>query len=190
MSKKILVFAGSTRVESFNKKLALLADKSAKEAGAETTYVDLKDYPMPIYDGDLENEKGLPENAKKLKEQMINHQGFIISCPEYNSSISAVLKNTIDWISRPVPDEPSLIAFKEKVVLLLSTSPGRLGGLRGLVPVRSILSNIGAIVLPDQLAVSGCFKAFNDSGELVDEKQQKILSDYTQKLVETTSKLS
>jgi chromate reductase, NAD(P)H dehydrogenase (quinone) len=150
---KILAFAGSTRADSFNKKLVRVAVEGARQAGAEVTLVDLRDYPMPLYDGDLETEAGMPESAARLKELMKAHDGFLIASPEYNSSITAVLKNTIDWVSRAAPGEEPLAAFDGKAAALMSASPGALGGLRGLVHVRSILGNIGVLVLPDQVAV-------------------------------------
>ncbi|MCE9518722.1 MAG: NAD(P)H-dependent oxidoreductase, partial [Verrucomicrobia bacterium] len=133
MSKpKILAFAGSTRAGSFNKKLIRIAADAARAAGAEVTLIDLRDYPLPLFDGDLEDENGLPENAKKLKALMRESDGFLISSPEYNSSITAVLKNAIDWASRQeTDDEPSLVAFRGKAAVLMSASPGALGGLRG-----------------------------------------------------------
>ncbi len=170
---RILAFAGSTRRESWNKKLIQVAVKGAKSAGAEVTLVDLADYPMPLYDGDLEQEKGIPEYGVKFKQLMKEHHGFLISCPEYNSSISGVLKNTIDWASRQPEGEKPLECFKGKVVSLMSASPGRLGGLRGLVHVRAILGNIGCIVLPQQVAVSSANEAFADNGRLKDEAMQK-----------------
>lgn len=126
---RILSFAGSTRKESFNKKIVKIATEGAKSTGIEINYIDLKDYPMPLYDGDLETEKGLPENAKKLKKLFIEHDGFLIGAAEYNSSITGVLKNTIDWLSRKeTENEPDLIAFKNKYALLISASPGQWGG--------------------------------------------------------------
>src|ERR1700690_2177036 len=113
---KILAFAGSTRKESFNKKLVKVAADAARAAGAEVTYLDLKDIPMPLYDGDLETEQGLPENAKKFKAMLLAHDGLLISAPEYNSSISGVLKNAIDWASRPAPGEAPLACFAGKGV--------------------------------------------------------------------------
>src|SRR5579863_248360 len=161
---KILAFAGSTRTESFNKKLVRIAATGATEAGADVTVVDLRDFPMPLYDGDLEQKEGLPPNARKLKDLMLAHQGFLISSPEYNSSVSAVLKNAIDWASRQSEGEPSLACFKGKVAGIMSASPGGLGGLRGLVHVRAILGNIGMLVLPDQVAISKAHEAFNADG--------------------------
>ena len=189
METKILIFAGSTRKESFNKKLAKLAHGIMQKQGVEATLIDLRDYPMPLYDGDLEQNSGLPENAHKLRAMFKSHQGFILSCPEYNTSITGVLKNTIDWISRPQADEEDLICFKNKVVTLLSTSPGGLGGLRGLVHVRAILGNIGCIVLPDQLAVPKAFAAFDDNGQLKDAKLKEKLQTIIHTMQSRTAKL-
>jgi NAD(P)H-dependent FMN reductase len=172
MTPRILAFAGSTRRDSFNKKLVSVAVKGARDAGAEVALIDLKDFPLPLFDQDFEAEQGMPDNGKKLKQLFIDHDGLLISAPEYNSSITAVLKNTIDWVSRPAPDEPPLVAFRGKVATLMSASPGALGGLRGLVHVRSILGNLGVIVLPDQIAVPRAHEAFNPAGALLDPKQQ------------------
>jgi NAD(P)H-dependent FMN reductase len=120
---KILAFAGSTRTESYNKKLVRIAVASARAAGAEVTYHDLRDLPLPFYDGDLEAEEGLPANARKWKDLLLAHHGLLISAPEYNSSITAVFKNAIDWASRRVPGEPPLACFTGKVAALMSTSP-------------------------------------------------------------------
>ena len=122
---KILAFAGSTRTESFNKKLIKIAVGGARKAGAEVTLVDLADFPLPLYDGDLEAKEGLPKLAKDFKKLMLEHDGLLISSPEYNSSISGVLKNTIDWVSRPEKGETvDLPAFRGKIVGLMSASPG------------------------------------------------------------------
>lgn len=169
---KILAFAGSTRTDSFNKKLVKIAVTGAIEGGADVTVIDLRDFAMPLYDGDLEQQQGLPSNAKKLKDLMLSHQGFLISAPEYNSSISGVLKNTIDWVSRPSAGEESLACFKGKVAGIMSASPGGLGGLRGLVHVRAILENISVLVIPDQIAVSKAHEVFNADGTLKDKKQE------------------
>ena len=187
---KILAFAGSTRRDSWNKKLLHIAIQGARSAGAQVTLIDLKDFPLPLYDGDLEATAGVPENALKLKELFKSHQGLLLACPEYNSSITAVLKNTLDWVSRPVPDEPPLAAFKGKVVTLISASPGALGGLRGLVHVRAILGNIGCIVLPDQQAVSKASTAFNDAGSLKDEAMQKRIEGLGAQLAQFLARLA
>src|SRR5215831_1889276 len=172
MTPRILAFAGSLRRDSFNKKLVPIAAKGAREAGAEVTLIALKDFPLPLFDQDLEAEQGMPENGLELKKLFIDHDGLLIASPEYNSSITAVLKNVVDWVSRPAPGEPSLVAFRGKVATLMSASPGALGGLRGLVHVRSILGNIGVIVLPDQIAVPKAHEAWNPDGSLTDPKQQ------------------
>jgi len=177
-SPKILAFAGSTRTGSFNKKLVKFAAEAARGAGAEVTVVDLRDFPLPMFDGDLEEAEGLPENAKKWKTLLRGHDGFLISAPEYNSSITGVLKNAIDWASRTESDdETPLVCFRGKVATLLSASPGALGGLRGLVHLRAILGNIGVIVLPDQVAVGAAHEAFDESGSLKDQKKGKQVAD-------------
>jgi len=186
---KILAFAGSTRKDSFNKKLVKIAGEAARASGAEVTLIDLRDFPMPLYDGDLEAEQGIPENAKKFKGLLLAHDALLISAPEYNSSISAVLKNVIDWSSRPVPGEAPLACFNGKVVTLMSASPGALGGLRGLVILRSLLSNINVIVLPAQVAVPKAHEAFESDGKLKDSKQQTSIEGLGRDLVAMVSKL-
>jgi chromate reductase, NAD(P)H dehydrogenase (quinone) len=168
---RILAFAGSTRKDSYNMRLVRIAAAGAKDAGAEVSVIHLRDFPLPLFDEDLEREEGTPEAAGRLKGLMTGHDGFLIASPEYNSSISGVLKNAIDWVSRPVPGEAPLIAFRQKVFTIMSASPGALGGLRGLVHLRAILGNIGAIVLPDQVAVPKAFEAFLEDGRLEDPKQ-------------------
>lgn len=172
---RILAFAGSTRDDSYNKKLVRVVAGAAEAAGADLTIVDLRDLPMPLYDGDLEAREGLPPNAKKFKELLLAHQGLLISSPEYNSSISAVLKNAIDWASRPAPGEESLACFKGKVAGLVAASTGALGGLRGLVHLRAILGNISVIVVPEQAAVGKAQEAFGVDGSLKDATQKKMV---------------
>lgn len=168
---KILAFAGSTRTDSFNKKLVKIATSGAMDGGADVTLIDLRDFAMPLYDGDFEKQQGLPPNTKKLKDLMLSNHGFLISSPEYNSSISGVLKNTIDWTSRQSEGEEPLACFKDKVAGIMSASPGGLGGLRGLVHVRAILENIGVLVIPDQISINNANEAFNVDGTLKDKKQ-------------------
>jgi NAD(P)H-dependent FMN reductase len=173
MKPKILAFAGSSRKDSFNKKLIRIAVEGAKEAGADVTLIDLGDFPMPIYDGDYEDALGMPDKAKELKKLFLEHRGLLIASPEYNSSFSGLIKNCIDWISRPVPNEPYLIAFKDKIAALFSASPGALGGLRGLVHLRAMLGNIGVMTLPGQVCISTADKAFDEAGKLLDSQQEK-----------------
>ncbi|MCK5828841.1 MAG: NAD(P)H-dependent oxidoreductase [Methylococcales bacterium] len=187
---KILFLAGSVRKQSINKKLAKLAANIAEERGAEITVIDLKDYEMPLYNGDFEMEQGIPENAKKLKQVFIDHDGFFIASPEYNSSYSALLKNTIDWMSRAdKKNETPLIAYKGKVAALGATSPGALGGLRGLVSLRMLLSNMGVTVIPSQVAISAGFKAFDSEGKLVDEGNTSRLQATIDELLRTAGRL-
>jgi NAD(P)H-dependent FMN reductase len=170
---KILAFAGSARTDSLNKKLVKIAAAGASEAGADVTLIDLYDFQMPVYDGDLEQREGLPQNALSLKELMLAHHGFLISSPEYNSSISPLLKNTIDWASRQVGSEIPLACYKGKVAGIMSASPGGLGGLRGLVHIRAILENIGVIVIPEQTAVSKAHEAFDKDGSMKNKDQEQ-----------------
>jgi len=150
----------------------MIAAAGATAVGAAVTLIDLRDYPLPLYDGDLETKEGLPANARKLKDLFLANEGLLISAPEYNSSITAVLKNTIDWVSRPVPGEASLNCFDGKVAALMSASPGGLGGLRGLVHVRAILQNIRVLTIPEQVAVPNAGEAFAPDGSLKDAKQR------------------
>jgi len=186
---RILAFAGSTRTESFNKKLNRVAADAARRAGGEVTQVDLRDFPMPLFDGDLEAKEGLPENAKTLRELFLSHRGLLISAPEYNSSITGVLKNTIDWMSRQQPGEPPLACFLGKVAALTSASPGQLGGLRGLVTLRSILGNIKVLVLADQVAIPKANEAFTPEGSLKDPKQHGAVENLAKDLVRVLTKL-
>ncbi|MEX2285719.1 MAG: NAD(P)H-dependent oxidoreductase, partial [Planctomycetaceae bacterium] len=163
---RILAFAGSLRKDSYNKRLVRIAAAGATAAGATVTLLDLRDFPLPLFDEDLEREQGLPENAANLKRLFIEHDGFLIASPEYNSSITGVLKNTIDWVSRRVEGEAPLVAYKGKTAALMSASPGALGGLRALVHVRAILGNIGVLVLPTQVAVPKAMEAFDADGKL------------------------
>ncbi len=186
---RILAFAGSTRTESFNKRLLAVAVEAARRAGAEVTSIDLRDYPLPLFDQDLEAAEGLPANGQKLKELFRAHEGLLIASPEYNSSISGVLKNAIDWVSRPEANRPSLDCFTGKVAALLAASPGALGGLRGLVHLRAILGNIQVLVLPDQKAIPKAHEAFDAAGRLRDPKDQAAVEAIAARLVEVTARL-
>lgn len=187
---KILAFAGSTRTDSYNKKLVKIAADGAKAVGAEVTYLDLRDLPLPLFDEDLEAQEGLPANARTFKDLMISHQGLLIASPEYNSSLTGVLKNAIDWASRPSPNEPPLAAFVDKVAAIMSASPGGLGGLRGLVHLRAILGNIKVLVLPDQVAVPKAYEAFNADGTLKDSKQQESIEKLGESVANILLKLN
>jgi chromate reductase len=186
---KILAFAGSTRTESYNKKLVKVAAEAARKAGAAVTLIDLRDYPLPLYDGDLEAQ-GIPENVHKLKKFFLENDGLLISSPEYNSSITGVLKNALDWVSRTTgAGEPSLSAYRNKVAALISASPGALGGLRSLFTLRPMLSNIGVLVLPSQVAVGKAADAFDPQGQLKDAKQNESIGKLAAELVDVIRKL-
>lgn len=186
---RILAFAGSTRTDSWNKKLIRVALEGARAAGAEVTHLDLRDFPMPLFDGDLEASSGIPEHGRRLKRLFLDHQGLMISSPEYNSSITGVLKNSLDWVSRSEPGEPALAAYTGKVAALMSASPGSLGGLRSLAVLRSMLGNIKVLVLPDQVAVSKAHEAFNPDGSLKDAKQAATIQALGKTLTQTLSRL-
>jgi NAD(P)H-dependent FMN reductase len=179
----------SLRTGSFNKKLIQIAVRGARDAGADVTLIDLRDFPLPVFDEDCETKEGIHPNAKKLKEIFTAHHGLMISCPEYNSSITAVLKNTIDWVSRPMEGEPPLGPFLDKVCVLMAASPGNLGGLRGLVTVRSILGNIKVTLLPDQIAVPKAHEAFNPDGSLKDPHLQAGVVGLGAKLAKVLQKI-
>jgi NAD(P)H-dependent FMN reductase len=185
---KILAFAGSLRSGSYNKKLARRAAEAARAAGAEVSYLDLRDLPLPVFDEDLEAQR-FPENATRLKSVLKSHDGFLMACPEYNSSITAALKNAIDWASRERPGERPLECFDGKVAALLSASPGALGGLRALVVVRMLLGNIRVLVLPEQVTIPQAHQAFNDAGGLLDPRRQAAVEKLAQSLVATLRKL-
>ncbi len=190
MSKpRILAFSGSTRNNSFNQRLVAAAADIARDQGADVTLVTLKDYPMPIYNQDDESEHGQPEATAELKTLCRSHDAFLISAPEYNGSITPLLKNTFDWLSRQHGDEPTLAAYQNKTAALLAASGGGLGGMRGLVHVRQILNNLGVNVLPKQYAMSGANEAFDDDGALVRDKDVKAVSGVTERLVDVVSRL-
>jgi chromate reductase len=183
MPLKVLAFAGSLRKGSYNKQLVRVAARFARETGAEVTELDLADHPLPIFDEDLETRDGVHPTAMKLKALFREHDAFLISSPEYNSSLSAALKNVIDWLSRPVAGEPPLACFKGKTAALFAASPGALGGLRGLVHLRAVLGNIGVLLLADQLAVGKANEAFAADGSLVNPKQAAMVKAIVDELV-------
>ncbi|MEW5962133.1 MAG: NAD(P)H-dependent oxidoreductase [Pseudomonadota bacterium] len=183
-STKLLFLAGSARQGSYNKRLARLGAMIAEANGIASTFADLGDYPMPLYDGDLEASEGPPENARKLKALMGLHTGIFIASPEYNASITPLLKNTLDWISRVrSEDEAPLEVFKTRVFALGSASPGGMGGLRSLTTARQVLElGLGALVLPEQFAVPRASDAFDDHGHLKNKDSQEQLKALIQKL--------
>ena len=181
---KVLAFAGSARRDSLNKRLSRLAAARARLAGLEVTWIDLRDYPLPLYDGDLEAENGIPDDGRKLRALLDQHQGLIVVSPEYNSSITPLMKNTLDWISRRDGDIDGLASFRNKVALVMSASPGGFGGMRSLALMSQLLSHLGVTVLPEQLALPRAHEAFDDTGALKDEQMHKRLDDMVQRLAQ------
>ena len=181
---RILAFAGSSRSGSFNQVLLENAVDIARAAGAEVTSINLKDYPLPIFDQDLESANGMPQPARELKNLFVQHSSLLIACPEYNSSITPLLKNTIDWVTRPADEnDPPLSAFAGKTAALLAASPGGFGGLRGMRHVREILSNIGVLVCPSQFALAKAHEAFDSSGKLQDDRSSALLTSCVERFV-------
>ncbi len=165
---RILAFSGSLRDGSFNKKLLAIAVEGAQEAGAKVTLIDLRDYPLPIYDGDLEVREGIPENARRLQALLETHHGLLIATPENNYSLSAVLKNTIDWVSRPIDDYPSRHYFKGKTAALVSAA-GTLGGKFGMTHLRQIFNAFQTLVIPEEYGVVFAFREVDENGNFNDE---------------------
>src|SRR3954447_3695602 len=166
MMPKVLVFAGSTRTGSLHRKLAIAAAADLRARGLDVTLADLRDYPMPLYDGDLETESGVPENARAFRQLLERHDVFVIASPEYNGSFPALLKNVIDWTSRPTPGERPAAVFHRKTAALLSASPGPGGGSRGLRHLRELLQMVGVEVLPVDVTIPRASSAFDDEGRL------------------------
>jgi NAD(P)H-dependent FMN reductase len=187
---KILAFSGSSRKQSVNKKLVQIAASAAEKQGASVTVIDLIDFPMPLFNQDLEAEQGMPTKAHEFKKLLVEHDGFLIASPEYNSAFSPLLKNVIDWASRAESDdEPPLLAYRGKVASIMAASPGGLGGIRGLVFLRMLLNNIGVTVLPEQQAIPMAFKAFGEDGKLADKKQQQAVEKLGLNFVNLLDKL-
>jgi chromate reductase, NAD(P)H dehydrogenase (quinone) len=178
---RLLFFAGSARAGSYNKKVARLGAMIAEANGIPSTFLDLGDYPMPLYNADLEAAEGQPENAKKLTAVMQVHSGICIVSPEYNASITPLLKNTLDWVSHV--GDPKGQVYKTRVFALASASNGGMGGLRSLTTVRQVLElGLGALVLPDQFAVPRAKDAFGEDGHLTNKESQENFKALIQKL--------
>jgi chromate reductase, NAD(P)H dehydrogenase (quinone) len=183
---KVLVLAGSIRAGSFNARLAAIAAKEIARAEAEVTRISLLDFPLPLYDGDHEARSGAPENAVKLKRMFCAHQGVFIASPEYNASLTPLLKNAIDWISRVRENkEPALAAYRNRVFALGAASNGTYGGMRSIMALRHVLElGCGALVIPEQIAVREASHAFNENDELKDERSATLLRTLARRLVE------
>ena len=186
---RILAFAGSARRDSYNKKLVRIAAAGARAAGVEVTTVDLRDYPMPIMDEDLEASEGMPAHAQAFKELLLDHQGLLIAAAEYNSSVTPLLKNTLDWASRKGPGRLQAWPFEGKVAAVLCASPGALGGMRALVHLRAILGNIGVLVLPEQVVIPKAHEAFLPDGGLKDPQRQSAVAALGARLAHVVGRL-
>ncbi|MCO5088255.1 MAG: NAD(P)H-dependent oxidoreductase [Methylobacteriaceae bacterium] len=182
---RILAFAGSARKDSLNRKLLVATARAVEAVGTAVTLIDLNDYTLPLYHGDLEEAEGLPENAQRLLALMQEHAGLLIASPEYNSQLTPLLKNTIDWLSR-ADDDP----FEGKVAAVVSASPGALGGARSQQHARHLLLHLGCHVVPAQCILPKAHEAFGDDGSLVSARSLKSVETLARQLVELTGKLS
>jgi chromate reductase, NAD(P)H dehydrogenase (quinone) len=187
---KLLFFSGSIRKGSLNQTLATYAHRLATQKGHAADMLSLADYPLPIYNGDLQKDEGIPENARKLKALFDGYQGIFIAAPEYNASITPLLKNTLDWVSRIKDEgEQPLQVFKTRVFAIGSASGSMHGGVRGLIALRQVLAvGLGALVLGDQFAVSQANKAFDDAGNAKDEIVQKTVGNIVDRLAFTAER--
>lgn len=180
---KILAFSGSIRSDSWNRKLIRAAVDAARAAGGEVTLIDLADYPLPLYNGDLEDRDGLPDNALRLKALFKEHDALLIASPEYNSSVPPLLKNTIDWVSREWQGESGLVPYQNKVAAIMAASPGQFGGMRMLPHLRQILNALGVLVLPGQFSLAHADEGFDDADGAVMLKSPARLHTLVAELV-------
>lgn len=185
---KALVLAGSTRNDSLNRKLARAAASELRRRGVEVTLIDLRDFPMPLYDGDIEAAGGLPPAARDFRRFLAGHDLLVIASPEYNGSFPALVKNTIDWTSRPVePGERPASLYRGKQAALLAASPGPGGGRRGLRHLRELLEMIGVSIVADPVSIAGAFNAFDAEGELVRPDAAEALARLAGQVAETAT---
>ena len=185
---KILAFSGSIRRDSWNRKLIRSAVDATRAAGGDVTLIDLADYPLPLYNGDLEDRDGLPDNALRLKALFKEHNALLIASPEYNSSMPPLLKNTLDWVSREWQGESGLVPYQNKVAAILAATPGTFGGMRMLPHLRQVLNTLGVLVLPGQFSLAHADAAFDaESGAL---KSPARLHALVLDLVNTTTALA
>ena len=173
-----------------NRKLLHVMADAAEKAGAEVTRIDLRDHALPIYDGDIEAE-AMPEAVRDLQAMLAEHDGLLVACPEYNGGVPALVKNTLDWMSRPQADGSSGVAlYRGKVAGICAASPGVLGGLRALIALRDLLAKLGLWVAPSQLAMSAAADAFAENGELVDAGQRRSIARLAQEVVAAAGALA
>jgi NAD(P)H-dependent FMN reductase len=184
---KLLALSGSTRTDSLNKRLLRAVVDLVPAGGAEVNLIDLRDYPLPLFDGDLEEQEGIPAHAMTLKQLFMDADALLISTPEYNTSLPAVLKNAIDWISRPVPDQTWLAGISGQVLGAMSASPGSTGGMSALAHLRQMFSNLGAIVVPGFTACPNAGAAFADDGGFANEAQRALYAGYVEQVLSLAS---
>jgi len=191
MSIRILAISGSSRRDSLNQKLLDVAAVGARSAGADVTALRLADYDLPLYDGDLEAECGVPKRVRDLQERFATHDALLIATPEYNGGYTALLKNALDWISRPRADGSSGVAlFAGKTAALVSASPGQLGGIRSQTGMRTVLDKLGVLVIPESFALSAAHQAFDDEGTLKDSNVERTVSGVGAALHRTAARLA
>lgn len=172
---QVLAFSGSTREESTNKKLINEAAALASQMGANVTLIDLRDFPMPFYDGDVEETEGMPENAKKFRELVKQSDVILIASPNYNGSFSGVLKNVLDWASRSEEGDEARDVFQNKKFAIMSASPGKTGGVGGLTHLRTVLEKLRGKVIPQQVGIPYSSTAFDSYGKIISPEQQSEL---------------
>ena len=187
---KILVIPGSLRSGSLNAKLAAVIAHALAKEGADVTRISLSDFPLPIYDGDLQAKSGVPKHAVNLKRMMAAHHGILIVTPEYNSSVPALVKNTIDWVSRvQEPHEARGQIFRERVFAIASASGNRLGGARALAALLLILSACHAQVIPNQLALSFAEDAYDEMDRLKNAADVEALKALVRQLIDVSQRM-
>ncbi|WAP68991.1 NADPH-dependent FMN reductase [Jiella pelagia] len=191
MNSSILILPGSVRLGSYNRKLASEAMRLLSMTDAVVSRVDLSDYPLPIYDGDIETEAGVPQNAQLIAQRIAAQDGLLIVSPEYNASIPPLLKNAIDWASRvrKVEERP-VQPFKGLVVGLAAASPGSFGGMRGLEAIRIVMRALGAEVLTQQCVVPRAADGFDENGRLTDDVARTNLESLCERLLDTARSLT
>jgi chromate reductase len=182
---RILAFAGSARRESFNRKFLAIAAEATRAAGAEVTLAELRDYPLPLFNEDWEEENGMPAPASKLVELIRGHHGLLVASPEYNSLITPLLKNTIDWCSRAEPNP-----FASKAALVITASPGAYGGVKSGLAARQLLNRLGCLLVPVECALPQAHEAFDPGGHLQNDRVLESVKRAAAQLAQIAAKFN